>query len=179
VRFLRRRYVMIGATALVGSIGVWGYGLLIAPLPDLTYGSALEPAQGCDPELWDRTYNRPWLRTFKNGECVHVSGTIHAINPSSFDGDLCLDIVPDERYRPLLSPGNASGLLIVEAICQGGAWFWPADRMCQNLTHRVVVPSLAVGDRIQVVGRLVGDCWHECHTEIHPVSQIILDTPPH
>ena len=85
--------------------------------------------------------------------CRVAIGTVHEVKFEEYDGDVHIDLRPDQPYENLLSDGNGrvGGNLIVEII--------PQDR------SRVDVPP--VGARIEVVGPWVDDTEHGW-SELHP-----------
>jgi hypothetical protein len=93
--------------------------------------------------------------------CRLVTGTVERVRFEDYDGDVHIELRPDDAERGLLSRGNdqVDGTLIVEVI--------PQDR------GRVAVP--AVGTRVAVVGPLVDDTTHDWR-EIHPAWWISAGT---
>jgi hypothetical protein len=85
--------------------------------------------------------------------CVLATGTVEEVRFEQFDGDVHVDLRPDDAYADLLSDGNdrVGGNLVVEII--------PQDRSS--------VPVPEVGSRISVVGPYVDDTTHDWR-EIHP-----------
>ena len=92
-------------------------------------------------------------RLVVKSRCRVAIGTVHEVKFEEYDGDVHIDLCPDQPYENLLSDGNGrvGGNLIVEII--------PQDR------SRVDVPP--VGARIEVVGPWVDDTEHGW-SELHP-----------
>ena len=92
-------------------------------------------------------------RLVVKSRCRVAIGTVHEVKFEEYDGDVHIDLRPDQPYENLLSDGNGrvGGNLIVEII--------PQDR------SRVDVPP--VGARIEVVGPWVDDTEHGW-SELHP-----------
>ena len=92
-------------------------------------------------------------RLIVKSRCRVAIGTVHEVKFEEYDGDVHIDLRPDQPYENLLSDGNGrvGGNLIVEII--------PQDR------SRVDVPP--VGARIEVVGPWVDDTEHGW-SELHP-----------
>ena len=96
-------------------------------------------------------------RLHVRSRCRVVTGIVTRVDFEEYDGDVHIDLRPDEPYRDLLSRGNqrVGGNLIVEII--------PQDR------SRVAVPF--PGQRVTVVGPWVDD-EHHGWREIHPARWI-------
>lgn len=99
--------------------------------------------------------------------CAVVTGIVEQVKFEEYDGDVHIDLRPDESYRDLLSEGNErlGGNLVVEIIPQ----------------HRSHVAIPDVGARVTVVGPWVDDTTHEWN-EIHPAwwissGRIVRATP--
>ena len=93
--------------------------------------------------------------------CKLAAGVVSKVKFEEYDGDVHIDLRPDEAYRDLLSRGNeqVGGNLVVEVI--------PQDRA------RVAIPQ--PGQRVVVVGPWVNDTAHDWR-EIHPVWWISAGT---
>jgi hypothetical protein len=98
-------------------------------------------------------------RLHVRSKCRVVSGVVDKVKFEQFDGDVHIDLRPDDPK--LLSDGNAAvgGDLVVEVI--------PQDRA------RVAIPE--PGQRVWVVGAWVDDTRHGWR-EIHPAVWISAGT---
>ena len=107
-------------------------------------------------------------RLHVRSRCAVATGVVEKVKFEDFDGDVHIDLRPDETSKHLLSDGNdqVGGNLVVEII--------PQDR------GAVTIPD--VGATVTVVGPWVDDETHGWR-EIHPAwwvsSGRILPAAPH
>jgi len=172
-----RYWLLVVSVVLMCGVG-WAYYRFFGPGPAMPqYRQSLQVVEGCDPNLWEHTFNRFSLRTLPGGECVRVTGTVRYVYGNHMDGDRCLDIEPEPPYQFLVNDASPNKLIVVEAICQMRPDFWPARPTCDSLVGQPRMPALSVGMRVEVIGRLVTDRWHGGFTEIHPISSIRIIPP--
>ena len=106
-------------------------------------------------------------RLHVKSRCALASGVVEKVKFEEFDGDVHIDLRPDDASRHLLSDGNdqVGGDLVVEVI--------PQDR------SQVTIPE--IGATVTVVGPWVDDETHGWR-EIHPAwwissGRIVPATP--
>jgi hypothetical protein len=132
----------------------------------LRYRGEAPNATGCDPDLQQRVY-RPGRLELLN-RCAAVAGRVTAVHRNA-DGDLHVEVDPDDAS--VLNVVNAvrGGRLIVEAVCDHGSTQPDVRAACAGFTSKIAAP--AAGDRIRATGAYVKDTENGW-TEIHPVSKI-------
>jgi hypothetical protein len=141
-----RALVLVGTALLLG-LGGCRVGLRPSSPPPSPYCRSGDPLAG--------VYHPS--RLVVKSRCRLVSGTVEVVRFEPYDGDVHVEVRPDEGQDGLLSRGNARlhGNLLLEIV--------PLDRA------RVPVPR--VGSRVSAVGPLVDDTTHGWR-EIHPAWAI-------
>jgi hypothetical protein len=145
-----RALVLVGIALLLG-LGGCRVGLRSGRPPASPYCRSGDPLAG--------VYHPS--RLVVKSRCRVVSGTVEVVRFEAYDGDVHVEVRPDEGQDGLLSDGNErlGGNLLLEII--------PLDR------SRVPVPR--VGSRVSAVGPLVDDTTHGWR-EIHPAWAISAGT---
>ncbi len=168
----------IRVAVFASAVSLTGCGFVFKAVPSMpNYKQSLEPSLECDPTLWRHTHHRFRFKKIPGGECVRVTGVVERTHFDIADGDLNVEFLPDEQYRFLVNRANYDGLLRAEIICQHRPASWLIRHTCRTLMDQPAVTVPSQGAHIEVIGRLVSDCWHHCYMEIHPVSHLIIRDP--
>ena len=148
---MRARALFLVGTVLLLVIGGCRVGLRAGSPPPSPYCRSGDPLAG--------VYHPS--RLVVKSRCRVVSGTVEVVRFEAYDGDVHVEVRPDEGQDGLLTRGNErlAGNLLVEIV--------PFDRA------RVPVPR--VGSRVSAVGPLVDDSTHGWR-EIHPAWAISSGT---
>jgi len=137
--------------------------------PTVQASPAAATAEGCDPALWDRVYNKERLEV--TNPCITATGTIAELDQNE-DGDTHMLLKLDAGQETLLNKKNEKkkeGNLVVEVVCSAPVTDKKVGSTCSGFTNAVHIPK--VGDAVKVTGSFVLDS-HNGWTEIHPASKI-------
>jgi hypothetical protein len=132
----------------------------------LRYRGQAPVATGCDPQLRQHVYRANRLELLN--ECTAVAGRVTDVHRNA-DGDLHVEVDPDDASVLNLVNVVRGGRLIVEVVCDHESTQADVRRACAGFTSKIAAP--AAGDRIRAIGAYVKDTengWNE----VHPVSKI-------
>jgi hypothetical protein len=106
--------------------------------------------------------------------CEVATGFVTATS-LEHDGDLVIDIAPDDRFTRLLCAGNQriGNHLVVEVPCQGPIDQKNALGACDH-RNIPVVPQPAVGSHIIAAAHWVQDRNHHMWGELHGARILVL-----
>lgn len=141
--------------------------------------SAVTPGGACAPTDQDRYVYQPTrLRVLQ--ACVHMSGTVDAVERDGVDGDITLLVRPDPSYERLLTARNRDaqhGDLVVEPVCMLQALLPDALALCASDPAPYAGPLPPPGTHVWMEGRYVLDLNHGGWAELHPLYRAGLLAP--
>jgi hypothetical protein len=145
----------------------------LAAAATVRYSGKSPPADGCNPDLWQRVYRPKRLQVVT--QCTAIEGQVTGLYRNE-DGDLHVEIDPDEpSVLNLANILHGGGRLVVEVICEHESAYADVKAACAGYASRIAIP--AVGVRIRATGAYVKDRengWNE----VHPVTKIDLLSRP-
>lgn len=144
-----------------------------------TATSATTPSGACAPTDQDRYVYQP-TRLQVLQACVHISGTVDAVERDGVDGDITLLVRPDPPYEHLLTARNRDaqhGDLVVEPVCMLQALLPDALALCASDPAPYAGPIPPPGTRVWMEGRYVLDLGHGAWAELHPLYRAGLLAP--
>lgn len=129
------------------------------------------PGGACTPTDQDRYVYQP-TRLQVLQACVHISGTVEAVERDGVDGDITLLVRPDPSYEHLLTARNRDaqhGDMVVEPVCMLQALLPDALALCASDPTPYAGPLPPVGTHVWMEGRYVLDLNHGAWAELHPL----------